>query len=70
MNVELNYMTHLHLWSNHTCDFLGVNYCVNYSHNNGLALYQMAAFTPAILQTISITMQPIVMRIVHAIVHA
>ena len=36
------------LGSIHTCDFLGLNY----SHNNGLALYQVSAFTPVILPAI------------------
>ena len=43
----------------HTCHFLGMNDYVNYSHNNG-AVYQVGAFTPAIVKTIAITMQKIV----------
>ena len=35
-----------------------------------VALYQVGAFTPAIVPTIAITMQSIVVRKVHAIVHA
>ena len=35
----------------------------------GVALFEIGAFTTAILQTIMITMQLIVLRIVHAIVH-
>ena len=40
-----------------TRDFLGVNYCVSYLHNYGLHCTKFGAFTPAIVQTIVITMQ-------------
>ena len=41
------------LRSIHTCDLLGINYCVNYSLNNGL--YQVGTFTLAIWVTFAWT---------------